>query len=236
MSNYLFEYPRKMTSHKSRWHWFACIYLAVLPCALMSAVNSQSALPEPYRSVELLPFDPHGWFSNASQLERLFQENEIRDVIEVGCWLGLSTRFFATHIKQPGKVYAVDTWLGSDEQAHREDPRLPYLYQQFLSNMCHAGLAHIVVPVRMDSLVAASALDAKADLIYIDAAHTTDAVFQDIMHWYDHLKHGGIMCGDDWGWHSVRMGVFEAAKLLGMVIVTERNFWCLRPRAYTQRN
>lgn len=184
-------------------------------------------IPEPYRSVIDLPFDPHGWFGNAEQLSNCFQEIEIKTIIEVGSWLGASTTYLGNHVSNKGgKVYAVDTWLGSPEEAvHMQDPRLPYLYQLFLSNIKHAKLTNTIIPVRMRSLEAAHALDVKADLIYLDAAHDTLNVYLDIIAWNQHLSEGGILCGDDWLWPTVRAAVIQGAAELNKSIYSSGNFW-----------
>lgn len=186
--------------------------------------------PEPYHSLKvLLPFDGDGWFANGQHLKACFAEKKIKTVIEVGSWLGLSTRFLAENVDGGGKVYAVDTWLGSpDEEVHQKDPRLPQLYEIFLSNVLHAGLAHVIIPVQMDSLAAAETLNVKADLIYIDASHGTEAVYQDILAWHAHLNEGGILCGDDWCWPTVQEGVKKAAATLNLQIEFEYTWWRLR--------
>lgn len=183
-------------------------------------------MPEPYASINVLPFDPHGWFGNAQFLDEIFRKKEIKIVIEVGSWLGCSTRHLANILPDEGVLYAVDTWLGSPEEAyHMRDPRLPYLYQQFLSNVIHANLTQKIVPIRMKSIEAARAINIKADLIYLDAAHDTNSVLQDIAIWYPHLKKDGVMCGDDWSWDTVRVAVIQQSKLLGKKVNHIGNFW-----------
>jgi predicted O-methyltransferase YrrM len=182
-------------------------------------------MPEPYLSAPDLPFDPHGWFYNQKPLEECLQ-NKPKTVIEIGSWLGASTRFIAERLSSGGKLYAIDTWKGSlDEEQHREDPRLAHIYPLFLSNVKHAKLTHVIIPVRMESLEAARQLNIKADLIYIDGAHDTQSVYADIMAWYDHLNPGGILCGDDIQWSSVRDAVVLAAIALKQTIEAEGNFW-----------
>lgn len=184
------------------------------------------SLPEPYNSIIDLPFDGHGWFGNAQPLEACLLEKPAKVVIEVGSWLGSSTRFIAERVGEEGKVYAIDTWLGSpDEIVHMQDPRLPYLYQLFLSNVKHAGLTSIIIPVRMKSLEAAKGLNVMADLVYIDASHNEESVYKDIIAWNSHLEPSGIMCGDDWTWDSVRRGVIRAANQLNRKIYAVGNFW-----------
>jgi predicted O-methyltransferase YrrM len=192
----------------------------------LTSLSAIEEITEPYCSINNLPFDPHGWFGNAEQLAACFKEKPITTVIEIGSWLGSSTRFLATSVANGGKVYAVDTWAGSPgEPVHMQDPRLPYLYQLFLSNVKHAQLTGKIVPVRMNSLEASKALNVKADLIYIDGAHDTTSVYLDILHWHSHLNEGGIMCGDDWLWPTVQAAVVKSARQLNKSIYVSHNFW-----------
>lgn len=197
---------------------------AAIICSL-STLNSE--MPEPYRSINLLPFDGHGWFasSNAIGLKNFIEEKNPKIAIEVGSWLGSSARFIASNLQEDGILYAVDTWLGSVE--HTNNFRVPTLYQQFLSNVIHKNLTHKIIPVRMTSLEAAEALAVNADLIYVDAAHDTDSVRQDVLAWYKHLNEGGVICGDDWGWASVQIGLIQAAVELNIGLYAFENFWWL---------
>lgn len=187
---------------------------------------AEREIPEPYRSIVDLPFDAHGWFGHAEAFGNIIANRPIKTVIEIGSWLGASTRFLAGAIPEDGVVYAVDTWCGSpDEPEHLRDPRMPFLYQLFLSNVKHAGLTHKIVPVRMASLEAARALNVQADMIYIDGAHDTVSVLNDILHWYLHLKPDGFMCGDDWLWPSVQAAVIQGAQHLGKTVQFSNNLW-----------
>lgn len=206
---------------KKNW-FYACVCMSL--CFIGSGQASED-IPEPYRSINDLPFDPHGWFGNGEMLEAIFKEKPIKTIVEIGSWLGASTRFLAVRVPEDGKVYAVDTWLGSQEPAHIHDPRLSKLYQLFLSNIKHFNLTHKVVPVRMTSHEAAIALNVKVDLVYIDGAHDTATVYDDIISWDRHLNEGGIMCGDDWLWPTVRAAVEKGAATLGKSIFSEANFW-----------
>lgn len=204
--------------------FFSCLFSLGFATSNLTAV-SQTDLPEPYRSITLLPYDPQGWFFNSKQMEYFIKNRKVNTVIEVGSWLGQSTRYIADLLPSGGKVYAIDHWKGSIE--HLAWPGLNRLYGQFLSNAVHAGLTDKIIPIRMESLEAAKALSVQADLIYIDASHDTDNVIADIMAWYPRLKADGLMCGDDWTWDSVRVAVETCAPRLGKKIYSEENFWCL---------
>lgn len=203
---------------------------------LLLSQTQKNALPIPYNSLKhVLKFDDHGWYENAEWIAKLFAYNSINTVIEVGSWLGKSTRHIGQLLPTNGKVYAVDTWLGSVEHQLVETnvlSKLPTLYEQFLSNVIHAQLTHKVFPVRMPSLDAAkllSSLIGKIDLIYIDAAHDTESVLQDLEAWYPYVMNKkGILCGDDWGWESVRAAVIIFAQKYNLTVCGDHQFWFLR--------
>ena len=201
---------------------------------------STKNLPKPYNQVTLLPFDPHGWFSNAGQLKRLIRKRHVKVIVEVGCWLGASTRFMAARLPEGGKLYAIYHWQGSVEHQPGGDSyhqALPYLYEQFLSNTIHAGLTDKIIPLRMDSLSAAKHLMTLSkppilpDLIYIDAGHETASVLADLNAWYPFVKDRGVLCGDDWTWDSVQLAVETFAKENGLQIQTNGNFWAFIPKS-----
>lgn len=180
-----------------------------------------------YQYVEPIPFDDHGWFLNKAPLDQIFKQKRIRTVIELGSWAGKSALYFGKKVGPGGKVYCIDTWLGTaTSKLHREDNRRHYLFQLFLSNVKHAGLEEVVVPYRMTTDEAARSLNLTADLIYVDGDHSAEQVFRDIVNWLPHLNEGGIICGDDWEYFpTVREGVRKAAEMYGYTIEATGNFW-----------
>lgn len=197
------------------------------------AIN-QTNLPAPYNSIKILPPDLHGWMSgeNRKNLYNFITQRNVKTVVEIGSWLGLSATFMANILPEDGILFAVDHWLGSIEHYQNQDwkNRLKNLHQQFLSNVIHMNLAHKIVPCRMSSLEAAAALNIQADLIYIDGSHEEIDVFNDIMAWYPHLAENGILTGDDFGWSGVRKAVYDAANQLGLEVKFEGNFWYYEKR------
>ena len=183
---------------------------------------TESELPPPYNSIEIMPFDNGGWFFNAIEFENIFKNYNIKTVIEVGSHFGLSARFIASHLPKDGKLFAVDHWAW-----------FPHCYEQFLSNTIHAGLTYVITPIRMDSLSAASYFQnlndpILPDLIYIDASHDTNSVYQDLMAWFPLVQERGILCGDDWTFEEVQIAVNRFAKEKSMEIEASGNFWLLK--------
>lgn len=199
-------------------------------CVIFVCCSCSKSLPAPYNTLdEVLPFDGQGWYSNRRAMERVLKSHDIKTVIEVGSWLGQSTRHIATVLPRDGKVYAVDHWLGSNE--HQTNEKLPRLYQQFLSNVIHAKLTHKIIPVRMASLEAAKALEkVHPDLIYIDASHEKQAVYLDLCAWYPYVKERGYLCGDDWQYDGVREAVEQFACENALSIESQGAFWMLFPK------
>ncbi len=192
-----------------------------------------SKLPLPYADVRLLPERQFPWFSaqKRSTLERLLLSRgdapADRTILEIGSWVGDSARFFGMRAR---RVFAVDTWAGPVDTHHYI---LPNLYQQFLSNIVHAGLTDVVVPVRMASLEAVMALDVRPDVIYVDGDHSARAAYLDTVSWARRLAPGGLLCGDDYTWHTVQDGVHQAAEDLGLDVQAEGDTWWLVDRQST---
>ncbi len=205
--------------------WFIALLIG------FQSVCCFSLLSEPYCDVNpVLPFDGHSFYGNASQLKSLINKHKIKTIIEVGSWLGASTRHLASCLPKEGRVHAIDHWKGSVEHQPGQSfwhPALPNLYEQFLSNVIHARLTDKIIPHRMDSLTAARVLSVMADLIYIDASHDTDSVYQDLQAWLPHLNPKGILCGDDWSWNSVRIAVERFALENRFQIEATKNFYRL---------
>jgi len=47
------------------------------------------------------------------------------------------------------------------------------------------------------------------DVVYIDGDHTYDGVMGDLRGWFGKVRSGGILCGDDFNWPSVRSAVMD---------------------------
>jgi hypothetical protein len=132
-------------------------------------------------------------------------------IVDVGVWLGQSTITFASAMKDrgiDGVVVAVDTFLGSPELWRLFDQSpigrkngLPNLYWHFLSHVAKAGLQEYVVPMPQTSACAAITLKQvplAPDLVYLDAAHDHKSVLRDCEDYWDLLRDGGTLVGDDY--------------------------------------
>lgn len=173
-----------------------------LTCTVFFAVccTLSAELPAPYDTVDVLPFNPQGWYINQASMEYLIKRGNVKTIIEVGSWLGQSTRHFAQTIPEDGVVYAVDHWQGSPNEDNSSFD-IPNLYRQFLSNVIHENLTHKIIPIRMSSLEASQTLKVKPDLVYLDATHDYNNVMLDLIVWFPFVKGHGTLCGDDYFWN-----------------------------------
>lgn len=165
--------------------------------------------------------DLSGWMDNSFCTE--FQNaigNHTKIVLEVGSWKGLSTVTMANICKTLDiypSIIAIDTWLGAPEfwTWGIDDPTrgislkkihgYPTVYETFIKNVKSLGHDDLIIPLPISSIQAVEVLAYHrilADVIYIDAAHEYEAVYQDMCKYWDLLKSGGTMIGDDYIIHN----------------------------------
>jgi len=149
-------------------------------------------------------------------------------IIEVGSFLGYSAIKMAKEIKRLDlntKIICVDTWLGSPEhytmlKGDMQDKRLGYefgyptMYYKFISNVIYNDVQDIIQPFPFPSSVAFKTLEKifnklniKADFIFVDGSHEEHDVALDLYYYYQLLKEGSQLWGDDWGWEGVQTAV-----------------------------
>jgi hypothetical protein len=179
-----------------------------------------------------VPTDDHGWFQacNARVLAQ-FLGPETRLVVELGSWLGKSSRFIVQRSPQATLV-AIDHWRGSREH-HRPGradvrDRLPRLYETFLRN-CWPWRDRIV-PMRTSTVAGMkelAALGLAPELVYVDAGHELDDVLADLRT-ATALFPDAQLVGDDYATYpGVREAVQRMASHCGLNIEVDENAWIL---------
>jgi hypothetical protein len=133
-------------------------------------------------------------------------------IVEVGSWLGRSTRFLC-ELAPKSRVIAIDHWQGSPE--HGRDPELvpllPRLYETFLSESWEYRKQ--IIPVRtgsVDGLQRVASAGLVPDAVYIDADHSYESVMADLSVALDLFPKARIV-GDDWDWEGVHRAVQTVA-------------------------
>ena len=148
--------------------------------------------------------DITGWNGTHPVFAKVIDQVKPKTVIEVGCWKGQGTLHLAGLVN-PGRIIAVDTWLGGADHLWNGDPMLmqwgrPLLYEQFLCNTATSIHANRIFPVVQSSTSAAALLaqlGETAQVIVIDASHTYLDCYNDLCCYADLLTQGGAMIVDD---------------------------------------
>lgn len=196
--------------------------------------------PQPY------PSDLQGWHGDSPFFGELIRAVKPGLVLEVGTWKGQSALNMARELDRlgPGRqLVCIDTWLGAIEfLTDHDDPDryrslghlhgYPTVYYQFLANVVHAGLQHVVVPFAQTSTNAARWFlqhGIGADLVYIDGSHEENDVYADLVYYWLVAKPGAVVFGDDIGWLGVRNAVTTFARENGLQPrYRDDNFWLLQ--------
>ena len=185
----------------------------------------------PYEGFDFLslPFDAHGWGQQSAAFRELISQAKPRLIVEVGTWKGASALEMAAAARDlgfPTQIVCIDTWLGALEfWTDQADPErylslqlrhgYPTVYYQFLANVCHQGLQDRIIPFPQTASIAAlwfRYYGITADLIYLDASHEEEDVYQDLCNYWEIVAHNGLLFGDDYAWDGVRLAVNRFAK------------------------
>lgn len=186
-------------------------------------------MPWPSHRPQVNP-SKHGWLHPTVRARLLTHLGPATDtVVEVGSWLGLSTRFICDRAPE-ATVCTIDTWEGSEE--HKNKPEwaamLPTLYETFLSSCW--DYRERIIPIRGDSVSGMELVsDLSPDLVYLDGDHSYEGVKRDIETVY-RLWPDVVIVGDDYhrrDYPGVCQAVDEAADsfLKGHKLLTSGRCW-----------
>jgi len=171
------------------------------------------------------------WFNRRKQiLLRKVVPRDAKLVVELGSWLGDSTRWFCEWCPD-ATVVAVDTWLGSAEHLLKKRSLLPVLHDTFLANCWQ--YRDRLIPFRNTSLAALNFLHELRlypNVIYFDSDHSKHGLFAELVtatdHWLD-----SVFVGDDYeegNSVAAAMGDFQQWADYCYEIETLHNTWYLK--------
>jgi hypothetical protein len=218
----------------------------------LAGIDVRAALHrvDPYEGFEFtsIPPDLHGWGGQSPVFRELILQIKPGLIVEVGTWKGASAVEMGVAVQEAGlttQIVCVDTWLGALEfRTDQDDPEryrslqlrhgYPSVYYQFLANVCHRGLQQTVTPFPQTSSIAAlwfRYFGITADLIYIDASHEEEDVYEDLCGYWHILRVGGILFGDDYSWDGVRLAVDRFAGETGQKVAFKADKWLFQKGA-----
>jgi hypothetical protein len=149
-------------------------------------------------------------------------------VVELGCWLGGSTRWILKRCPN-ATVISVDTFRGNPGYAG--DPhlaaKLPTLQQTFYRNQWESRDRVIVLPMTsIRGLAWCFALDISPEVIFVDACHRFTDVITDVRLAHE-LFPGARLVGDDCHRREVRRAVESVAADLKLEWRQNRQGWII---------
>ena len=160
-----------------------------------------------------------GWFDFDYAYQHILEQVPFNShIVEVGSWKGKSAAYLAVEALKLEKgitVHCVDTWLGSDEDVHRDDPAVKSgkLFEEFCRNMqpvLKDNGGNVVIWRGPSVEIAQKIPDNEIAAVFIDASHDYDNVCADIKAWYPKVMKTGIMAGHDY--ESGHDGVVRAVR------------------------
>ena len=159
-----------------------------------------------------------GWFSYIDLYNEMVDKAKDGDsFVEVGTWFGKSTNHLATKIKESGKnikLTTIDTFKGTDDEELHQNIVSSFngdIFYEFIDNTVLSNNYGNIDIIKDTSHNAANQfVNGSIDYIMLDAGHSYEDVRDDINYWYNKIKPGGWISGDDYG-GSFFPGVTQAA-------------------------
>jgi len=138
-----------------------------------------------------------GWMSYTELIWLNLTAKKMNSIVEVGSWKGRSAHTLASAC--PGKVYLVDNFS-------RDPKENPNVEEELRKNISEFKNVEIL---KMSSIEASHHFkDKSIDMVFIDASHDRQSVYNDIVAWYPKCKN--LVCGHDFDNDNVRLGILDA--------------------------
>lgn len=170
-------------------------------------------------------------YPSASGLEKIFIEyfgNKEIIGAEVGVCLAASTELFMKNLPNIKKYYAIDSypayidWNGASYSRERQDLMKKYAFDVLLP------YKQKIEFVYEDSSTFAKTLDDNSlDFIFIDGDHSYEGFMKDLNNYFNKVKKGGIVSGDDICLSNISKGLNDFLIGKQSQIKTNNKMWYL---------
>ncbi|GGC07540.1 hypothetical protein GCM10011352_37250 [Marinobacterium zhoushanense] len=172
-------------------------------------------LSEDYGTTDNVLGDPnlaHIDEKDFTDIVNMVSNQKLKIFVEVGSFCGSSALFFSNYFQQHNInaiIICIDTWCGDinmwlrpefDIYMNKSDGN-PDLFKHFINSVIKFGKEESIIPLRSSSVVAARMLEVlayKIDAVYLDSAHESGETFMELNLYFDLLRDGGVIFGDDY--------------------------------------
>src|SRR5262249_20672244 len=119
--------------------------------------------------------------------------------IEIGCFEGLSTRWFLENILtgKNSHIHIIDTFEGNPEH---EDIDTTHLFEKFTENVVVDFPKKVFVHIGKSQDLMLNFRNSQIDFVYIDGSHNARDVLIDAIDSWQAIKDGGLLIFDDYEW------------------------------------
>jgi hypothetical protein len=157
-----------------------------------------------------------GWFNFSGAYDHALSISNDGDIwLEIGSFLGRSTAYAASLIKNSGKkikLYCVDPWISPqlDDDKLCEYITNENFYQLFEKGLKDLELFDYIIPIKKTSEEAYNELkNKKFKFILVDGLHDYEHAKYDISTYKNLITDDGSIAGDDYGFSGVEKTVKE---------------------------
>ncbi len=133
--------------------------------------------------------------STRNDLPQLLKDLGYKEGAEIGVYRADFTKKFC----EAGlKMFAIDPWMGyvGAGRSEKVQEMQDYNYECAQKNVAQYPDCKLIRKSSMDAL--ADFKKESLDFVYIDGDHRFPFIAEDIYFWYDKVKKGGVICGDDY--------------------------------------
>jgi len=114
-------------------------------------------------------------------------------ILEIGSFKGRSANFLLQGMKSTSKLYCVDTWLEPVAGQVSTDN-----FHTFKKNTKYFERSIVVLRGRSNSKEVLERIPQGIDLLFVDAGHAFDEVFNDLMNYLPKVNQNGIVAMHDY--------------------------------------
>ena len=156
----------------------------------------------------------NGWFNFQDIYLKMVKEHDNAHFVEIGTCFGKSSSFMGVEILNLGKNITfdtIDTFEGSPTELDGKQNffKTRDVYKEAKENL--KGLpVNIIKGNSID--ISKQYKNKSLDFVFIDGAHTYDAVCEDIKTWKKKIKKGGYIAGHDYDNRNVFNAVNDTLK------------------------
>lgn len=178
----------------------------------------------------------NAWSSEYPLVSSLINTYDLRIGCEIGVAFGTGSQSVLENT-DISRLYSIDPYKHFPDSVYPDGMNLEQhtfdvLYLRAQKRLASYGDRSMLL--RMTSLDAAELFaDNSLDFVYLDGNHTFEGLSADLQKWYDKVRSGGLLIGDDYG-HISHPGVKQAvntfcAQRSLKVNVRSRTWWVIKP-------